>query len=59
MIIDYEIYCDFTKYDLISPYIEVNLCGELVNYHRRYFRSTRNIIIHSNVIKSALASAKK
>ncbi|XKL67388.1 hypothetical protein PGB90_002879 [Kerria lacca] len=29
MIIDYEIYCDFTKYDLISPYIEVNLCGEL------------------------------
>ncbi|MBP1527584.1 MAG: hypothetical protein H9Q66_06675, partial [Spiroplasma ixodetis] len=42
----------------VVDYIEVNLSGEQVNRHRKHFRSTRNIIVHSNAIKSALTSAK-
>lgn len=46
----------------VVDYIEVNLfifkSGEQVDTHRKYFRSTRNIIVHSSAIKSALTSAK-
>jgi len=42
----------------VVDYIEVNLAGEQVNLHRKHFRSTRNIIVHSSAIKSALTSAK-
>lgn len=86
---DYEIYCEFAKYDLITflfkvneklneiakkemkvknnilmqlvaivDCIEVNLSGKRVNNHRKHFRSTRNIIVHPNAIKSVLISVK-
>lgn len=38
--------------------IEMNLSGEKVNNHKRHFQSTRNIVVHRNVIKSTLISVK-
>jgi hypothetical protein len=42
----------------VVDYTEINLLGERVDNHRRHFRSTNHIIVHSNAIKSALISAK-
>jgi len=42
----------------IVDYIELNLAGEQVNTHRIHFRSTNNIIVHANAIKTALTATK-